>query len=87
MGVSAHWLQLIEQIRHTLPLWDGDGDGDGDGDTVSTDSNSLLDRYAAISARVDQLWREQGQHVYLHHLNAIFGYQPLVIRETNLKRF
>ena len=27
---------------------------------------------------------QAGQHV---HLNGVFGYQPLVIRETNLKRF
>jgi hypothetical protein len=40
-----------------------------------------------VDERVTTLWRDHGQHVYLHHLNALFGYQPLVIRETNLKRF
>jgi hypothetical protein len=40
-----------------------------------------------VNDRVSALWRGHGQHVYLHHLNALFGYAPLVIRETNLKRF
>ena len=34
--------------------------------------------------------REQSgfsSHVYPHHLNALFGYAPLMIRESNLRRF
>ena len=27
-----------------------------------------------INERVTALWREQGQHACLHHLNALFGY-------------
>ena len=74
MGVSQTWLSLIDQVRAEQPLEETSGD-------------ALLDYYGEVNARVTALWRDYGQHVYLHHLNALFGYAPLVIRETNLKRF
>lgn len=75
MGVSQTWLKLIEAVSADNPHQDG------------ANLPLLLDYYQTINERVTTLWREQGQHAYLHHLNALFGYQPLVIRETNLKRF
>ena len=75
MGVSQTWLKLIEAVSASEPHQHDDN------------FPLLLDRYQTINERVTTLWREQGQHAYLHHLNALFGYQPLVIRETNLKRF
>ena len=40
----------------------------------------LIQRYALVEQDIDQLWAVNGQHVFLHHLDAIFGYQPLLIR-------
>jgi len=74
MGVSQTWLGLIRQVTVEQPLED-------------PSPATLLDYYRTVDDRVTALWRDHGQHVYLHHLNALFGYQPLVIRETNLKRF
>ena len=74
MGVSQTWLSLIDQVKAEDPFED-------------TSTAALLDYYATVNDRVSALWRNHGQHVYLHHLNALFGYAPLVIRETNLKRF
>lgn len=74
MGVSQTWLSLIQQVTAEQPL-----------DEPSPDA--LLDYYRTVNDRVTALWRDNGQHVYLHHLNALFGYQPLLIRETNLKQF
>lgn len=67
MGVSAHWLALIEEVGREIPL-------EGD------DSAALLERYQRIQEEIDAIWREDGQHAYLHHLNALFGYQPLLMR-------
>ena len=75
MGVSQTWLKLIEAVDASDPQQDQAG------------LPLLLEHYETLNERVTTLWREQGQHAYLHHLNALFGYQPLVIRETNLKRF
>lgn len=74
MGVSQTWLSLIQQVTMDEPA-----------EELST--QAVLDYYDSVNDRVDTLWRKYGQHVYLHHLNALFGYQPLIIRETNLKRF
>ncbi|MDX1514456.1 MAG: hypothetical protein R3174_12020 [Gammaproteobacteria bacterium] len=75
MGVSQTWLKLMSEVRATRPL------------SARASVVTLLDYYREINDEVSTLWRNQGQHVYFHHLNALFGYQPLIIRETNLKRF
>lgn len=75
MGVSQSWLKLISEVKKTRPIKDDP--------TIE----ELIAYYRGLNDEVSALWREHGQHVYLHHLNALFGYQPLVIRETNLKRF
>jgi hypothetical protein len=74
MGVSQTWLSLIREVTIEQPM-------------VESSPDALLDYYRGVNNQVTTLWRDYGQHVYLHHLNALFGYQPLLIRETNLKRF
>lgn len=37
-------------------------------------------KYRNVQESITALWREQGQHVMLHHLNAVYAYQPLLIR-------
>jgi len=74
MGVSQTWLGLIREVAAGQPL-------------AEPSPAALLDYYRTVNDRVTALWRDNGQQAYLHHLNALFGYQPLVIRETNLKRF
>jgi hypothetical protein len=74
MGVSQTWLSLIRQVTAEQPL-------------DNTSPEALLDYYRSVNDRVSALWRVHGQHAYLHHLNALFGYELLIIRETNLKRF
>lgn len=75
MGVSQSWLRLIGEAKASRPPPERASTAD------------LLEYYREIHEEVSSLWREHGQHAYLHHLNAVFGYQLLIIRETNLKRF
>jgi hypothetical protein len=44
-------------------------------------------RYAAISNKIDTLWRDEGAHALLHHLSAVFGYQQIAIVRRELMRF
>jgi hypothetical protein len=37
-------------------------------------------KYKNVQEAVTAIWREQGQHAVLHHINAVFAYQPLLIR-------
>ena len=68
MGVSAMWLELIHQAA----------------DKVSPPEDSmeaLLAYYRALDLRVYEIWRDEAQHAFFHHLNALFGYRPLMIRK------
>jgi hypothetical protein len=52
-------------------------------DVPAHDDNvyALLDRYRQAESKVSALWRNEGQHAFLHHLSAIFGYEPVLIRK------
>ncbi len=65
MGVSAHWLALIREIKSSLPNSEANGD--------------MYSVYQQIEDELIKLWQQQGQHAYFHHLSAVFGYEPLII--------
>ena len=65
MGVSLMWLDLLEQ-------------------TVDLDElgarNSIpgrLEYYSDIHDQLTALWKQVGRHAMFHHINAIYGYEPL----------
>lgn len=68
MGVSSLWLGLINDLFQEPP-------------NKPNDINLLLDKYRSVDAKVTQMWRSEGQHAFLHHLNAVFGYNPLFVRK------
>jgi len=68
MGASATWLGLLAEVRGPDPQ-------------PRPDVDSLLQRYRGINEAVSLIWRAQGQHAFLHHLNALFGYEPLLIQK------
>jgi hypothetical protein len=37
-------------------------------------------KYKNVQDAITAIWREQGQHALLHHINAVYAYQPLLIR-------
>ena len=67
MGVSALWLGLIDDQMATVS-------------TQSLEVSGLLESYRQADITITSMWREEGQHAFLHHLSAIFGYEPLLIR-------
>ncbi len=68
MGVSSLWLGLINDAVADVP---------DNGHEIHTS----LERYRQADARVNSIWYKEGQHALLHHLNAIFGYKPMLIRK------
>ncbi len=64
MGVSKSWLSLT---RACLPP------------AKDSSLDSLLEAYEKASDCVTAIWRKQGQHAFLHHLQALMGYEPLPI--------
>jgi len=68
MGVSSLWLGLIsEDMQHTHQNVD--------------DINLLLDEYQQVEMNLTGKWKKEGQHALLHHLSAIFGYKPMLIKK------
>ena len=68
MGASSLWLGLIDE-HVTL------------GSESPKNISLLLKRYKTAQERITKIWREESQHALLHHLNAIFGYSPMLLRK------
>lgn len=68
MGVSSLWLELINDF---FPA------GPEDHENIEI----MLEKYHEVDAQITNLWRNEGQHAFLHHLNAIFGYNPMFLRK------
>ncbi len=45
-------------------------------DAAGTETD-VLTKYQKVEARINKLWGLQGRHAFLHHLSAVYGYQPL----------
>ncbi len=69
MGASEMWLMLTETTADTHPK---------STDDMSVDE--LVALYTEVEENMNGLWREEGRHAYFHHLNAIFGYEYLLMR-------
>jgi hypothetical protein len=76
MGVCSMWLSLIDEIGKSIP-----------NERKSTSLKRMLGSYREVDEAITALWREEGSHSLLHHLNALFGYQPILVREVQMKRF
>ena len=76
MGVSRMWLGLIAEIADGLP------------DNHSPESMAeIQSTYRQIDETVNDLWLKEGRHAFLHHLNALFGYKPLIYYEKRFLTF
>ncbi len=75
-GVSEMWLNLVVEIA--------------DSDLEENRPNSLEEIesfYRQVDDTVTRLWQQNGRHAFLHHLNAVFGYQPLIYYEKRYMNF
>lgn len=68
MGVSVMWLDLVAQEVDDKALSSNRG------------IKERLDYYRKVNDRITALWNKEGRHALLHHINGIFGYEPLEIR-------
>jgi len=69
MGVSEMLLDLVHQLK-----------GGTDTPELSQGLGELEVYYDHLAELMTGMWRQFGSHAYLHHLNALFGYQPLLVR-------
>ncbi len=67
MGVSQTWLDLISQYAE-------------DGRKKPGSITEMRAFYREIAQEVEATWNKEGGHAFLHHLNALFGYGPVMLR-------
>jgi hypothetical protein len=66
MGASQTWLSLVDRYASNTD--------------AARSVPELLQEYERVDQRVTDTWQAEGGHAFLHHLNAIFGYQPIGIQ-------
>ncbi len=71
MGVSEMWMGLIDQLAEGRPK--------------PKTTSELEEFYRKINDEVLAIWSKEAGHALLHHLNAIFGYEPLTFRGKEYK--
>ena len=75
-GVSQMWLNLVAEIA------DRDLKDERPASLEEIDSF-----YRQVDETVTELWQKNGRHAFLHHLNAVFGYEPLIYYEKRYMDF
>jgi len=65
MGVSLMWLDLLEQTVDPHKLRSRPG------------VRGRLNYYREVEEKITRLWKQSGRHAFFHHINAIYGYEPL----------
>jgi len=76
MGVSQAWLHMVAHFANDTP--------DG---KMAVSVAKMMSFYQNIDVSVEELWREQGGHAFLHHLNGVFGYGEVIVYEKRLMTF
>lgn len=76
MGVSQMWLNMIANVAGEL--------SDGNEFYSIAEIQSF---YQEVNTRLIEIWQAEGRHAYLHHLNALFGYKPLIYQERRYLSF
>jgi len=75
-GVSRMWLNLVAEIADQ-----------GLQDAPPESIEEIDSFYHQVDQTVTELWQENGRHAFLHHLNAVFGYEPLIYWEKRFMDF
>ena len=76
MGASQLWLSLITETVADMPQPNTD---------LSVGENERL--YREADAIIGSLWEINGRHAFLHHLNALFEYKPIIFYEKRMLNF
>lgn len=68
MGASDMWLGLVHEFAQAAQ---------------KNEKNNDEMLYREVQKQLSAFWREQGQHPLLHHLNALFGYEEMIVIDRN----
>jgi hypothetical protein len=77
MGASQLWLNLIAEIA-AANLTDG---------PPPASIAEIESFYRQVNETITELWQKEGRHAFMHHLNALFEYKPLIYLEKRYMTF
>jgi hypothetical protein len=87
-GVSEMWLKLVQdyvaQARAADEAASEEGIANGDDMTALQKREALYER---AEQAVRAVWKNEGGHAMLHHLNALYGYEDIIVYERRITRF
>jgi hypothetical protein len=76
MGASQMWLNMIAEIA---------------AENLTGDPPSSIAEietfYQQVSDTIKAVWQNEGRHAFMHHLNALFEYEPLIYWEKRYMTF
>ena len=76
MGASQMWLNLIAEIT-----------AENTAESPPASIAEIETFYQQINETITGLWQQEGRHAFLHHLNALFEYEPLIYWEKRHMTF
>ena len=76
MGASQMWLNLIADIA-----------AENLTDNPPTSIAEIETFYHQVNETLTKLWQKEGRHAFMHHLNALFEYEPLIYWEKRYLTF
>ncbi len=76
MGASRMWLGLIGETVESTEI---------ENSPATIEEMQIF--YSGVNESITEVWRNKGRHAFLHHLNALFGYEPLLFYEEGPLRF
>lgn len=76
MGASQMWLNLIAEIAAENPA-----------DNPPASIAEIETFYQQVDEAITEMWQKEGRHAFLHHLNALFQYEPLIYLEKRYMTF
>ncbi len=76
MGASQMWLNLVAELA---------------AENLSANRPASMAEIKTFYQRIDEsltaLWQKNGRHAFMHHLNALFEYEPLIYYERRYMTF
>jgi hypothetical protein len=76
MGASEMWLNLIVEIA-----------ADKLTNNAPASIAEIESFYQQVNETITEMWKTEGRHAFMHHLNAIFEYEPLIYYEKRYMTF
>lgn len=76
MGASQMWLNLISDTIADMP-----------NPYRPLSPEEYEEQYEKANAVISELWQKKGQHAFLHHLSALFGYQEIIFYDKRMLKF